>query len=264
MIDLKIKKWPLWFSIGAVVIFLFFISRDILANLAWKEYKLPAVASLLNKNNAELEFELGNHYFNVSGSGAYDLVKAEKHFERALAIDKNIPDAWHQLARIDFLRGNFPEAILKINKQIEIHGDSFMASYYMRGLISGYAGNFKQAEADFKKFLSWSKTNWAAHNDLAWVYFKLGEYKKVEMIAREGLAYSKNNPWLLTSLGASLLNQGRKSEAKKIFESARIAAAILTEKDWSRAYPGNNPDIALKGLEEMKKTIEYNLELSGK
>lgn len=250
--------------IAVIAIFSFFYSQNFLARFTWQKHRWPSVASVLNKNNANLEVELGNYYFNVLGEGAYDLKKAERHFKRALDFDNNIPDAWHQLARIDFLRGHFAEALVKINKQIEIHGDSFMASYYIRGLINGYAGNLAQAEADFKKFLIWDKNNWAAHNDLAWVYFKGGDYKKVETIARKGLAYNKNNPWLLTSLGAALLNQGKKSEAKKMFESAQAAAATLTEKDWSKAYPGNDPNIALNGLEAMKKTIEYNLELSKK
>mgnify|MGYP001580654449 CR=1 FL=1 len=259
-----VKRPYVWLPVAAAAVFIFIFFQDFLAHLAWQKYRLPAIASVLNRGNAGLELELGNYYFNVSGLGAYDLKKAERHFNRALDIDPDIPDAWHQLARIDFLRGHFAEALVKINKQISIHGDSFTASYYMRGRVSGYAGDFKQAEADFKKFLVWDKTNWAAHNDLAWVYFKQGDYKKVEAIAREGLAYNKNNPWLLTSLGASLLNQGKRSEAKKIFENAQTAASALTEKDWNKAYPGNDPRIASKGLETMKKTIEYNLELSKK
>ena len=43
----------------------------------------------------------GNYYFNVGGNGAYDLEKAEKYFNKALEIDPQVPDAWHQLARID-------------------------------------------------------------------------------------------------------------------------------------------------------------------
>ena len=234
-----------------------------LARWSWYAFRLPELSVFLNRN-AGFALEIGNYYFNVYGDGVYDLRRAQKYFERALFLDPNVPDAWHQLARIDFLRGNFADALLKINKQIEIHGDSFMASYYMRGLINGYAGNLNQAEADFKKFLAWDSANWAAHNDLAWIYFKKGDYKKVEITAREGLVFDKSNPWLLISLGASLLNQGKKSEAKKIFESAQATAAALTEKDWNKAYPGNDPRIALKGLEEMKKTIEYNLELSKK
>ena len=44
----------------------------------------------------------GNYYFNVGWAGKYDLEKARRYFEKAIEADPNVPDAWHQLSRIDF------------------------------------------------------------------------------------------------------------------------------------------------------------------
>lgn len=91
---------------------------------------MVAELSLAINPDARFTLYLGNYYFNVYGDGVYDLVRAEKFFYKALELDPRVPDAWHQLARIDFLRGKFRSALDKINWQIELHGDSFMASYY--------------------------------------------------------------------------------------------------------------------------------------
>lgn len=256
-----VKEWHIWVSMAGIFLGGFLFFQDALARFVWQEYRLPAVASFLMRHDAELGVELGNYYFNVYNDGVYDLDRAGKHFERALAIDPNVEWAWYQLSRIDFLQGKFTPAREKMNKQLELHGDSIMASYYIRGLINGYAGRFKDAEKDFLKFLSWKEKSWAAHNDLAWVYFSQGEYKKAEEIAREGLIFSPNNVWLLNSLGVSLLNLGKKGEARDVFLRARDAAALLTDIDWGRAYPGNDPLSAAPGLAGMKKAIEKNIEL---
>ena len=262
------KKITFWF---AVFILFFYFQADI-GDFFWKKANMPLLAVFFNPQ-AEFALNIGNYYFNVGGKGEYDLAKAEKFFRYALSLNPRVPDAWHQLAQIDFLRGNFAGALEKINKQIAIHGDSFMASFYTRGLINGYAGNFDKAEADFKKFLEWDKTNWAVHNDLAWIYFQKGDYKKTEEIARAGLEFNPGNAWLLTSLGVALLNQdkpphlcdkcgGKKEEVRMVLEEAMTAAVLLTEADWQKAYPGNNPAWAQTGLEKMRETITYNLSLA--
>jgi len=228
---------------------------------------LVLIAALLSfgflpKVRAELALIAGNYYFNSYGQGVYDRAKAKKYFEKALKFDPNVPDAWHQLAGIDFIEGNFYVALNKINKQIEIHNDSFMASFYVRGLIQGYIGNFSQAEQDFKKFLEWDQRNWAAWNDLAWIYFMQGDYKKAQVASLKGLNVDPKNPWLLNSLGVSLLNQNKKAEARELFLEAKTYAEKLSEKDWQRAYPGNNPKSSKQGLEKIKKIIASNLELT--
>lgn len=248
----------LWVAIAALAVFGFLLSRDVLGRLAWEKYRWPEAATVLNRRDAGLNVKIGHYYF---GEGAYDLERAAKAYQRALAIDPRVPDAWHQLARIDFLRGDFHTALEKISRQIELHGDSLMASYYVRGLINGYAGNLEAAKADFKKFLAWDPTNWATHNDLAWIYFRRGAYAEVETMARLGLATNPANPWLLNSLGVALLNLGRRDEARQALLEAEAGASSLTLTDWQKAYPGNNPKLAGEGLKRMQGTVSANLRL---
>lgn len=236
--------------------------RDPIARFVWQNYGSAYGARVLNRGDANLALEIGNYYFNVGGKGKYDLKKADEYFRMAIAIDPNVPDAWHQRARIAFLKGDFKDALEKINTQISLHGDTFMASYYIRGLIYGYDGQFDNAILDFKKFISWDSRNWAAYNDLAWIYFQKGEYRKTGEVADWGLAMFPQNPWLLTMKGVALLNDGHRADAGKILNQALVRAKALTAGDWERAYPGNDPAVAEEGLMAMIQAIEFNAGLT--
>lgn len=229
----------------------------------WQKFHLFPEFTLSVNQSAPLAIEIGNYYFNAGGDGVYDLELAKKYFEKALELDPLVLDAWHQLARIDFLNGDFESALLKINKQIELHGENHMASYYIRGLIHGYSGKFNEGVDDFLTFLTWGPNNWAVYNDLAWIYFQAGYYETTEKIAQQGLSYFPDNPWLLTMKGISLINLGDKEGARNALGKALEEAAGLTVNDWKRAYPGNAPNIAEKGLSEIVKAIEFNLTLVG-
>jgi len=243
-----------------------FYYRSEIASAVWYRFHIFPQMSLYLTNDAVLAVSAGNYYFNEFKDGTYDLDKAERYFKKALKLDPNVYIAWFQLARIDFLRGRLDSALLKINKQIALHGDELDKVYYIRGLIygyRGYAGDSGKAEADFLKFLESNKRSWAAHNDLAWVYFKNGDFKQAEKWARKGIeAGNYNNPWLLTMRGVSFINLGRKAEARELLEKALEEADKLTEKDWELAYPGNDPLIAKQGLKEVKDTILFNLKLT--
>ena len=134
-------------------------------------------------------------------------------------------------------------------------------SYYMRGLIYGTIGSFDKAAKDFKTVLEHGEKHWAVYNDLAWIYFQKGDYLNTEKTAQEGLKYTPDSVWLLISRGVALFNLNKKSEAREILLRAKSQAEFLTEDDWKRAYPGNNPKMAKDGLEQIKKVIEFNLEL---
>ncbi|MCX6702909.1 MAG: tetratricopeptide repeat protein [Candidatus Wolfebacteria bacterium] len=194
-------------------------------------------------------------------SQTYDLAKAQTLYEWALGIYPQAEGPHYQLARIYFLKAGFSRALNEINTEIKNFPD-FKRSYYVRGLINGYAKNFSEAAADFQEFLKWDPKSWAAHNDLAWVYFQAGDYENALKVSEEGLKWSPGNPWLLNSSGVALLNLGKKKEAEAIFAEALAAVQKLSPDDWKKAYPGNDPDIASGGLENMILTIKRNQELS--
>lgn len=257
----KIKSYHLFLILPVLIIGAGLIFRKPIGLFVWKSLHVPN-AALFFYSDAKLALEIGNYYFNVYGDEIYDLQRADEYFVYALALDPDVPDAWHQRARIDFLNGRLRIALDKINTQMALHGDSLMASYYIRGLIYGYLGKFDLAENDFQKFKVWDPTNWAIYNDLAWIYFQKGDFVEAEKSAREGLIRSNSeSPWLLTALGVALLNLERKDEARQTLLKAEERIHALTERDWLKAYPGNNPDFASEGIEAMKKTVTKNLVL---
>lgn len=201
----------------------------------------------------------GNQFFG--GRLPYNLNVADGLYRAALSIDNEVPDAWHQRARVAFLKGDFNTALERINTQLALHGDSFMASYYIRGLVYGYMHAYAPAEKDFLHFLEWSPHSWAANNDLAWVYFAQGKFQQAKERATVGLEGDPYNPWLLMTRGMSLYNLGDARGAQKDLELARDAAAGLPDSAWTHAYPGNDPSIAPQGLDAFRRTIDADLEL---
>ena len=148
-----------------------------------------------------------------------------------------------------------------MNKEIELYPE-FEKSYYMSGLIAGYQGNFNLAVSSFEKFLTFKPESWAGWNDLAWVYFKKGDYEKVKEAAENGIAAAGENVWLNTSLGVALLNLEEAEMAITVLNQAKIMAENMTPEEWGMAYPGNNPKNYEDGLRQMLEAIEFNLNLA--
>ncbi len=262
------KKGTIALSTGiavalCAVFLLAYLFREQFGWTIWKITHLDPAAALLNDHDPELFLDMGSYFFRADH---YDIGKAERYFSNAAALDENVPYAHYQLARINFLRGDFQQALREINKEMTVQPE-LKQSYYVRGLIEGYAGDFTASAADFEKFISFYPFDWAGYNDLAWVYFRAGDYEKSKGAALRGLAAAPRNaenPWLLNSAGIALLNLNKKEEAKIYFEKALAKLEDMAPKDWGIAYPGNDPAIYAEGLAKTKESVAYNLELSGK
>ncbi len=213
----------------------------------------------MRKEMAPSLVQAGDWFFSEGFS--YNVVIADRLYYVAILVDPNVVDAWHQRARIAFLRGDFAVALIAINQQIALHGDSFMASYYIRGLINGYRKEYEAAEADFERFVAWDPTNWAANNDLAWIYFAEGKFVEAKHQAEFGLVHNTANPWLLTTHAMAVYNLGNPMVAAVELAQAREAVANLTVYQWMRAYPGNDPALAQEGLAAFRATIDSDLSL---
>src|SRR3989344_1960947 len=121
---------------------------------------------------AERAFEYGERHFNAKDPQMYDIDRAERYFDQAAAKDPSIPYLYHELARISFLRGNYDQALARINFHIRLHPDTAPNAYYVRGLINGFKGDYTAAEKDFEHFLKTNPDSWAGINDYAWVLLK--------------------------------------------------------------------------------------------
>lgn len=265
MINFKIDKRPLWFSVGAVVIFLFFLSSDVLAHFVWQKYHWPKTAILLDRSDADLAMLIGNYYFNgVIGGGAYNPDIAFKAYQKAVSINPKILWGHYQLARIYFVKGDFNGALSEINNELNANPEN-LRSLYIRGLIYGYRalpGDFKSAETDLKRFTKWTPKEWAGYNDLAWVLSKQGKYMEAEKTINQALKEVLDgsiNPWLWNALGVAELNLKKYIGAADSFKKAENFAGKLTTNEWRMAYPGNSPESAESGLAAFKKAIEENL-----
>ena len=231
-----------WFSIFAVLLFGFLLSQGY--------------------GDAELLMREGNYYF---GGGEYDLEEAESAFKRAVRIEPGILWGHYQLARIYFIKGDSAKALEEINKELEANPEN-LRSLYVRGLIYGFVGRFREAEEDFGRFVAWAPKEWAGYNDLAWILSSRGKYKEakeiIEQAMKEALG-AQENPWLWNSLGVAKLNLKENSAAIKSFERAEQLAEKLTLADFSKAYPGNNPQDIEGGLRAFREAISENLRKAG-
>src|SRR6185503_11461879 len=98
--------------------------------------------------------------------------------------------------RVAFLKGDFNKALARIDLQISLHSDKVPSSYYVRGLIEGFMGDYESAARDYKIYLKGDPTNWAAGNDYAWVLLKADKPKEALEVIDSVIPFWKENPWL--------------------------------------------------------------------
>ena len=243
--------------VGSVVIIigLFFVPKFY---PFWPNVGLDGVAISINRHNPLLLLAIGNSHF---GSGrVYDIKKAEKAYIEVIKLNPNLFEPHYQLGRIHFINGKFSSALAEMDTVLHLDPE-FKRAYYMTGLINGYKGDLNQAIWGFSEFIKRDDFNWAGYNDLAWIYFKKGDYQEMKETAEKGLEQAYHNPWLSNIYGTALMNLGDTEKARENFHIALDEIEKMTPEDWGRAYPGNNPAIYATGLEETKNVIRHNLEL---
>lgn len=216
---------------------------------------------MLRKNpSAKLAYEYGSAHFDARAVAMYDIVRAKNLFDRALELDPAYPNVRHQLGRVAFLRGDFRTAMIYLNAEIAMPGGpGTPSSYYMRGLIEGYMGDYEEAIVDYAKYLESDPTNWAALNDYAWVLLKANRPAEALSAVERGLKFFPANPWLLNSKAIALFELGKYGEALVAAELALPGAKAVTDDQWLTAYPGNDPRIAKTGIATLQDSIEENI-----
>ncbi len=211
--------------------------------------------------SADRAMRYGERHLDARNVDAYDTQRAEDMFHIAARLDPNTPYVYHELARIAFLRGNFQTALQLITLQIEKTGDSEPNSYYVRGLIEGYMGEYAAAEADYSHFLQSDPKDWAAMNDYAWILLKAKKPEEALIVTTQGLATFPDNPWLLNSNAIALYELGKSDAAFAVAQNAVRAVQKVTIAQWLTAYPGNNPRDAQSGIDSLKNASTDNMHM---
>ncbi len=201
----------------------------------------------------------GEAHFNSKDPSQYDVDRAEYFFHKAALLDPTLPYLYHELARIEFLKGNFPNALSLINLQIALHGDKTPNSYYIRGLIEGFAGDYDAAARDYAHFLEIAPPNWAAINDYAWVLLKSGNPLQAASVTGLALNSFPHNAWLLNTNATALYEIGDREQALVKARAAVVESRKLGPADWLLAYPGNDPRIAESGIGAFKAATLSNM-----
>jgi tetratricopeptide (TPR) repeat protein len=210
--------------------------------------------------SAARAFAYGGRHFNAEKSYAYDIERARHFFTLAAEKDPTLPYVYHELARIDFLKGDFPSALAKINFQISLHGDTAPNSYYIRGLIQGYAGDYDAAARNYEHYLSLLRTpNWAGITDYSWVLLKAERNADAARVTDEALGIFPENPWLLNANAIAHFELGDYERALVSVRKASRAAMDVSEQEWLAAYPGNDPESAPAGLASFQAAVEDNM-----
>lgn len=244
-------------AIGIVLCAVLILSVSSAARLTIGEY--TEAADLWMHPSAQRAYAYGDEHFNADDPSAYDINSAEYFFTIAAKLDPSLPYVFHELARIEFLKGDFNGALSYINIQILDQGDKTPTSYYMRGLIEGYMGDYADAEQDYAHYLKYDPIDWAAVNDYSWVLLKDGKPALANAAIEKVLQYFPNNPWLYNSDAIALSEMGDATSARERINVASQAVTQLTAAQWARAYPGNAPNVAGQGLAALKNAIADNI-----
>lgn len=228
------------------------------------EYRIPLqeryedFAYLINPT-ADRAFAYGERHFSAPDVQEYDINRAKTFFLLAVRSNPELPYIHHELARIYFLKGNYQSALAEINIQISAQGDNVSSSYYVRGLIEGFMGNYPASIKDYAHYIKIDPYDWAAINDYAWVLLKYNRPVDALTITNIAVTYFPNNPWILNTNATARYETGDIAGARIKIEAAQNALQTLTQATWLRAYPGNDPAIAQAGINSFKKSVQNNM-----
>lgn len=221
-----------------------------------------AVVAYRTSPTAEEALTLGQMHFSSHQGRLYDVDKAEWYLKQSYDMNPDLPYLNHELGRIAFLRGDFDVALAHLDREIELHGETLPNTFYVRGLIQGFRGDYDAAAVDYAVYLKHDPSNWAAINDYAWVLLKSQRYDDALVQLKRGVMLFPNNPWLLNSASIAYYELGKYESAYTSAVRAAHFADMVTVEEWLTAYPGNDPRIAEKGIDELQRSIQENMHMS--
>src|ERR1700736_5167572 len=213
----------------------------------WPKGKAAALKALeLDDNLAEAHVSLGW----VSFTYDWDWPAAEKHFERALALNPTSPAAHHWWHSIYLgALGRSDEALAEAKRALDLDPVSPVINHNVAEQLYR-ARQFDRAIEQCRKTLEMDPSFPQTHSLLGRAYLAKGMYREALAEMEKYLALSPRNPAALASLAYAHARSGERSQALRVLDELRalskqrhvpsywfaIVYAGLDEKDQAFAW----------------------------
>ncbi|GAC1551828.1 MAG: hypothetical protein NVS3B16_26600 [Vulcanimicrobiaceae bacterium] len=165
--------------------------------------------------------------------GQNDLAAAD--FRRAIARDRAFLAARANLVAVLLAAGDLDAARPAADDLLAIAPESARA-LYARGIVALRAGDAATASLDFRKLLANDPHYAVAHYDLALAERKLGDLVAAEREVRAALALVPSYARASIALGAILLREGKRDDARTAFDDAVRTASDASLRNLARSF----------------------------
>ncbi len=171
--------------------------------------------------SAPVQAALGRAYLASYGlsKDASEADRARTSAERAIALDKELPEAQVTLGRILTVTGKPAEAVKEIEKALERRPDDVPAISALAFALQR-TGRLAEAEKAFLRATELRPTWWASFNQLGWFYFWENRYPEAEKAFRKAISLNPDVARVHSNLGAVLIRLERLDEAEEEFRQS--------------------------------------------
>jgi adenylate cyclase len=184
----------------------------------WPKAKAAALKALeLDDSLAEAEVALGW----VSFTHDWDWSAAEKHFERARALNPTSPATQHHWHSIYLgALGRSDEALAEAKRALDLDPVSPLINHNLAAQLY-LARRFDQAIEQCRKTMELDPSFSLTHSLLGRLYLAKGMYREALAESENYLALSPRNPAALAALADAHARSGERNQALRVFEELK-------------------------------------------
>ncbi len=191
---------------------------------------IPELERALVLHPAEPQASTAYYDLGLARAGLADYDGAQSAFGEAITRDSGFLAARANLVTVLLLRGDLAGARVAADAFVAAAPESARA-LYARGIVALRAGDAATALGDFKRLSSSDPAYAVAHYDLALAERELGRYDDAERELRTATALAPNYARAQIALGAVLLHEGKRGEARAAFDAAAGVADDVIVKN---------------------------------